>query len=71
MSAKTGGGSWNSPPRFEESTQLHCFSSENDKNHSFCVEFAEVFYFVIQKKNLVQQLPKNRFEVLSLQRFFI
>ena len=64
------GGKSRLPPRFEESTHLGCFSSKNNKKHSFCVEFAEVFRFMIGKKIWSGKCSKKWFEELSLQGFF-
>ena len=47
------------PPQVEESTQLGCFSSKNNINRSFCVEFAEVFRFMIKKKSDPENVRKN------------
>ena len=48
-----------SRPNSVESTQFRHSLSNDNKNHSFCVEFAEVFKFMIEKKNLNRKVVKK------------
>ena len=56
------GGRWevlHFPPRLEDSGLFHYFLSENDEKHSFCVEFHELFEFIVEIKKSYVENPQK------------